>query len=481
VSIAVKVRGMGNHVWMASTVVLAVAWGAYFAVRTTNAHYGLGTSTYDFGLYEQGVWLLSQFESPFVTLMGRNLFGDHSSFVLLFVVPLYWLIESTSVLLVVQASVVAAAAVPIHLACRGLTGSSALGFLFALTYLFHPATSWTVIENFHPDSFLGLFVSVVLWAAIERRWRLLWVATVLALSVKEDVAVVLLPIGLWLILRRDGRSDWRRGLMLVGGSLLTMGTMLFLVMRSFTGVGFRNSWRIPFGGLGGFLRTLLTSPRVVLAHFASDGRPFYVFQMLAPLGFVFFRAPAVVLTASLVLFVNVLSTFWYQYQIEYHYSLVAVPAIVIGTAWGLRRINVRHRRWAVALIVACSLFGAVLWSPLPLSRNDVEQWPPSHPVAVAAHEILRLVPHDAAVSAQHSLTAHLARRTEVYMFPNPFRRTLYGVDVFAAGDRLAAADSVEYVVLQRSLSEEDTSVWSSEQGAFVVIGENEWWRVYRRR
>lgn len=471
-----------NHMWWSTaTVAVASIWATYFGIRTANVHHGLGTSAYDFGLYEQGVWLLSRFQSPFVTLMGRNLFGDHSSFVLLLVVPLYWFIESTALLFYVQAMVMAGAAVPVHLAAKRLTGSAPLGFAFAMAYLLHPATVWTVLENFHPDSFLALFVSLALWAAIERRWGWLWVSVVLALSVKEDAAIALIPIGVWMMLRRDGHSERRRGLVLVLGSLLTMVTMLFVVMRSFTGVAFRNSWRIPFGGLSGFLRTLVTSPRDVLAHFTSDGRPFYVFQMLAPLGFVFLRAPALTLTASLVLFVNVLSTFWYQFQIEYHYSLAAVPAIVVGAAWAIRRVTVRWRNWAIASIVACSIGGAALWSPSPLGMNEVVTWPPNHPAALAAKEIIELVPVEASVAAQHSVTAHLARRREVYMFPNPFRRTLYGLDVFAEGDRLAQAATVEYVVLQRSLTSEDEAVWAAEKDEFDLLAQNEWWAVYRRR
>ncbi|NCU86356.1 MAG: DUF2079 domain-containing protein, partial [Actinobacteria bacterium] len=65
-------------------------------------HRGLNTSAYDFGLYDQGIWLLSRFNNPFVTLMGRNLFGDHTSFILLFLVPFYWLISSSSFLFVAQ-------------------------------------------------------------------------------------------------------------------------------------------------------------------------------------------------------------------------------------------------------------------------------------------------------------------------------------------------------------------------------------------
>jgi len=463
--------------WLIATCVVAGAWGWYFAVRTSNVHFGMGTSAYDFGLYEQGVWLLSRFESPFVTLMGRNLLGDHSSFVLFLVAPLFWVVESTALLLVVQAFVVAAGAIFVHLASRQVTGSDALGFVFGLTYLLHPAISWTVLENFHPDAFLGLFIAMVWWAIFARSTVWFWVSVALALSVKEDVAVILVGIGVWLAARRE----WRRAFALVVVSLVTMATMLFVLMRSFTGITFRNSWRIPFGGAGGFLRTVFTAPGDVIDHFRSDGRPTYVFQMLAPLGFVFLRAPLVTASAFTVLFVNVLSTFWYQYQIEYHYSIVAVPSIVIGAAWAIRLLAGRTRRYAIALVMACSLFAAFVWSPLPFARREVPAWMPSHPVAAAAREIIEVIPPDASVTAQHSVTAHLARRHEIYMFPNPFKSTLYGPDVFHEGIRLPAAETVEYVVLHRTLTPEDEAIWAAERDDFAEVVSNEFWTVYRRR
>ena len=41
-------------------------------------------------------------------------------------------------------------------------------------------------------------------------------------------------------------------------------------------------------------------------------------------------------------------------------------------------------------------------------------------VAVAARDIIHDIPEDAVVSAQYSITAHIAHRKEIYMFPTPF-------------------------------------------------------------
>jgi len=169
--------------WTLVVCVVIVAYASYFSYTTVQIHRGIGTSAYDFGLYDQGIWLLSRGQTPFVTLMGRNLFGDHTSFILLLLVPLMWVFSSTSLLFVVQSVVIASGAIPVYAFARKQLESDALGCVFACTYLLYPAVSWTNVENFHPDSFLGLFIAVALWAALNRKWRWYIGAVLLALLV----------------------------------------------------------------------------------------------------------------------------------------------------------------------------------------------------------------------------------------------------------------------------------------------------------
>lgn len=455
---------------------LTVIHAVYFTAASLRIHFAYATSTYDFALYEQGVWLLSRFESPFVTLMGRHLFGDHSSFVLLLIVPVYWLVDWSGTLFVAQAVAMSLAAIPVFGASRavGLHQWPAVGV--AAVYLLHPAVGWTALENFHPDAFLAPFVATALWAAITRRPVWYWVAVALALSVKEDVAVVLVPVGLWLM----WRGERRRGVLTVTISAAASLVMLLVVMRSFTGVAFRNSWRIPFGGFRGLLETTFRDPIAVWRHFTTGERLGYLLQMIAPVGAVFLRAPSLALTAAGVLFVNVLSTFIYQFDIRYHYSLVAVPSLVIGTAWAVAAMQEQRRRVVLGAVIAAAVLSAWLLGPLPGSRVEAYPVIPSHPAVAAADEIVAVVPADVSLSAFHTLAPHLARRREIYMFPNPFVRTLFGVDVFTGGDRLPAADSVEWVVLPLRLDDDLAEIWAREAASFREVARNEWWAVYAR-
>lgn len=464
-------------IWQWGVVALIAGYTAYFTRVTLDVHHGLGTANYDYGLYDQGIWLMSRFEAPFVTLMGRNLMGDHSSLILVFLVPLFWVFPSAGALFFTQSLFIALGAVPVFLLGRRLLANEALAWVMAACYLLHPAVSWTNRENYHPDSFIAFFVGMAIYAAVERRWRLYVVFVVLSLLVKEDVSLVIVPLGIWVAAKRDVR----RGLLTVVFSLGFMFVAMYGMMRSLMGVPTRNGWRVPFGGPLGLLKAVFTQPLDVVRHYLSDSRPFYLWQMTVPMAWVFLVRPSVALISIGVLAANMLSTFWYQYQIQYHYALIAVPAIILGTVYAIGKVSEKRRSLLVLAVAVSSLWTGWAWGALPFSRDLPYAWPPDHPVAVAAREIIDEIPDDAVVAAQYSLTAHLSRRKEIYMFPTPFSAELYGVDGSLTHQRLPAADRVEYVVLPARLSADEQIVWNRESSAFELVKVNKYWRLYARR
>jgi uncharacterized membrane protein len=212
----------------------------------------------------------------------------------------------------------------------------------------------------------------------------------------------------------------------------------------------------------------------------SEDRPMYVWQMLAPMAFVFAYRPGLALVGVVMLASNVVSTFWYQHHIHYHYSLIIVPCIVMGSAWALGKMSRSSMNASVVIVATASFLTAFLWSPLPLSLTTTQYWTSQSAPVVAAREALDFIPDDVSVAAYHSISAHLARRVEIYSFPNPFERSLYGPDVFAKGDRLPQAETVEFVILPTSLDGDAETVWKAEVGRFSVVFSNAWWVVYKR-
>lgn len=254
-------------------------------------------------------------------------------------------------------------------------------------------------------------------------------------------------------------------------------------MRSLIGVPTLNLWRIPFGGPGGLISEGLTRPGNVIDHLLSDGRPFYLWQMLVPSLLVIWRRPGVALISGLVLLTNVVSTFSPQFEIQFHYSLIAVPAIIMGAIWAVDAFKRQHQALIVIGLLVLGFWTSFLWGPMPWSRVPHPTWPPSHPVAQSGADIIKDIPDDAVVSVHHRLTAHLARREQIYMYPNPFKVVLYGTDISEEGSRLPIADEVEFVVLPNDIASLDdhAHVWDDEKHAFELVRSNSDWSLYVRR
>ena len=116
-------------------------------------HDGYGTQAFDFGIYDQGLWLMSRFKRPFVTIMGRHLFGDHTSFILLPLVPVYWILPSAKVLLFVQAAALGRR----RCRCSSWPGRSSAPSAWPPSW---PSSTCSTrrsafinLEQFHPDVF----------------------------------------------------------------------------------------------------------------------------------------------------------------------------------------------------------------------------------------------------------------------------------------------------------------------------------------
>ena len=465
------------NAWTWAVLVLCVAHATWMSWLQVEVHRGLGTFAYDVGLYDQGLWLLSRGEAPFVTLMGRNLFGDHASLILILLVPLYWVLPGTSTLLVVQAIVIASGAIPIYLFARRVLSSAVMGFCAAFLWLANPAVNGTGMENFHPDSFLGLFLPLALYALYEKKWRLYAVAVFGALLVKEDVLLVMVPLGIFVAYR----FEKKRGALTVLASVLATVVGMFVLMRSLIGVPTRNTWRIPFGGVTGFLKETVSNPGNVARYLVSEDRPLYLFQMAAPFAAVFVLSPWLSLVALPVIASNILSTFWYQHSIQYHYSLVAVPILLAATVFGVRAVTRQWRALVMATVVVCTTASSLLWGQHSLAITPRKVLPSDAAIAIAGREIVKQVPDGAVVSAFDPLVTFLAHRQEIYFFPNPFRALYYGVGDEMEDTRLPAADRVEYVVLPRLLNDSLRWDWAEVSMDFEEVAGNQYWQVFRRR
>ncbi len=427
---------------------MVTAYAVFYGMWSVRKYHAYNAPAFDMGIFDQGVWLMSRFKEPFVTILGLNLLGDHAVFIMALFVPLYWLWPGPETLLVVQAMALALGGIPIYLIARRVLRSDWMALIPTFAYFLYPALGWLNLENFHPDALEVPLALFALYFMTRRRWRWYLVMVGLLLLVKEDVWLFLVPLGIYVAIRYNFKVGLATMLLSVGWFLI-----VFLgVQPALSGAtaGSLDSWRIPYGGMGGLLRTTFTAPWEVIAYMFTAEKVKYLFQLLLPLLFL----PLLdwrTLIAVPVIFFNLISTFWYQSNVQYHYTSLIIPVFCASALFALERFRRLKTRWTLALAmlvvtVACAYF----WGPLPGSRTPSSYPDPDRPDVIAANHALTVIPPDAVVAAVDKFAAHMANRETIYVFPNPYSASYWGDDSLK-GQRLPGADEVEYIMVPPEL------------------------------
>jgi len=460
-----------------AVILLVVAYVVWFIHLNFVMYYTYGEPPFDLSIFNQGMWLVTHFHTPFVTVMGRNLFGDHLSLILFLFAPFYRLFPEPQGLLVLQTLLIAGASVPIYVLARKYLKSTVIATALVATYLFSPLIQQGNLDQFHPEAFQVLIMSVAIYAAVERRNALLIVMVVLALMVKEDAALLTIPLGIWVAARRDRRL----GLSIIVGSVVWAMIANWLIIPLILGGPSFYGGYLPFGGVGGIFSTLFHRPGQLFSYLGSQGRLFYLWQLGATVGFAFLFSPEVAFIALLVVAENVISNFGYMHQILYQYSFDLAPILVLGVLYAIAQQSQRWRRNALTVLaLTCAVWTCALWGFAPFSTNKVFSGTVAPSSISGLNYLESKLPPNAVVSAWYPLVAHIDQRTQIYLWPTPFYAEDYGL-ANDTGRRLRSASQVQYLLLPVPLvTGEDPDVFKKIASQYTLIQSSAGFGLYEK-
>lgn len=425
---------------------------AVFGQLTWAQHANFATFGFDMGIYDQGIWLLSRFEDPFVTVRGLHYFGHHLNLVTVLFVPAYWLGAGPIFLYLVETVALAAGAIPLWLLARDRWRHEGWALVAAGAYLLYPSVGWINWWHFHPDALIITPLLFAWWLAVRQRWGWYWVAVALALAAKEDAAMAIAVLGVVVAMGHDRR----RGLLTLGTAAgwFLLATRVIIPLLTDGRGPFYDDFFSDFGTGSTFTIAgrMATNPGQVLELLSDGERLDYYWHMLAPVGLLALAGPWALLVGIPQALVNALSSHAHLHDFQFHYSSVVTAAVFLATVEGIGWLS-RGRRRAVATLSAVlavsSVAAHVWWSPSPAGREfDSGVWART---AAAEHEAVReglaLVPDDAGVSAIYYLVPQLTHREHIYEWPNPFVPTYWGVE----GEDAPPPTVVDYLVLDTRL------------------------------
>ena len=125
------IRDHESAICLTLVLVAVGAFAALFGVLGVRNQRGFGTWSYDMGIYDQAIWLVSRGGSTFMTVRGLDVWGHHFNPILYLFVPFYWLGAGPSFLYVVQNTLLGLGALPVYLIATARFRRPVVGLLFA--------------------------------------------------------------------------------------------------------------------------------------------------------------------------------------------------------------------------------------------------------------------------------------------------------------------------------------------------------------
>jgi uncharacterized membrane protein len=405
-------------------LIAAVAYAAISIYR----HDHFASNAFDLGVQDQTVWGYSRLQIiPNTVEMIPNLLGDHFHPVLMLIAPLYWIWDDVRVLLVVQAVLLAAAAIPIFWWARQRLGLIP-AIAFEAAYLIFWGVFSGVIFDFHHVAFAVPAVSFGLYAVLTKRNRLFWAMLALGLLTRENIALTFAAIGVYIAVVQH---RWRLGAAVIAVSVAWFAALIEFVLPAIAGSPYRH-WTYDALGTGPgsallhVIRHPLSSLRLLVDNSAKVKLlggllgTWLFLPVLSPLA----------LVAIPTLFERLWSSNPALWSASFQYSLVIAPILAFAAVDGLVRLQrmflLQRGKFpspsgasqtgglGVGVSLAVLVAGLILSFGVVRPFDEVGTYISSRQVS-DIQSCLAVIPADAAVSASTALLPHLSHRYQIYL------------------------------------------------------------------
>lgn len=414
---------IGRRAALYVAAALFVITTAAFGYLTSLKYRSYSDFTFDFGIFAQMYERMAATGVPYTTVERSYMmshFGVHFSPIFYLFLPGYYLFRTPLYLFYIQAAAVAGGVFAVYLIAGQLKLSGKMTVALELIYAFYPCLFNGTFYDFHENKFLTTIILFLFYFILSRNTVWEFVFALGLLMVKEDAAIYLIVIALYVMINR---RETYRGLIMLG-----MAVVYFLIAQQIVAASGEEG--VMMSRLSDyFINGEQTFSSVVKAVFFDIGHllsrmftaeklPFLLW-MLAPVVFAPFAARKV---SSLILLfpmipINLMQSWQYQYDVDYQYTYGIAALILFSSFVAFAGMKPAAKRTAVLLsLCLCLVMSVALVKPKIDNVCLYMQYTEGSREAV--DELIADVPADATVTASHSLVPHLYRVERLYSMPD---------------------------------------------------------------
>lgn len=365
-------------------------------------------SGYDLAVSDQGIWLMSQFKNPISTPHAypfTSLFSDHVEIIYALTSPIYWFADDVRILLVLQALLITASAIPIYLFAKKKKLSIFVRYSLLVSYLMFYGIQNAIWADVHSLVFAASFLSWFIYFLYTGNTKLTWLFFVLMIICKEDLALITLLVSFVFYIQERKKIAFY----LMTASIAYLLILFFIYYPYFTPDGYR--FQNKNGLLSNIdLQNMYNTPEKRDVFFYSIAW-FGFLPLLAPLHLI---PPLGDLAHYFVLGSNYVTSAQGMFL---HYRVTLAALLIVPTILVISRFKKLNTIYIAVYLLLCAFVLQYILH-LPLSYL-AKKWFWAEPSGVKNIEaVLPSLPKDASVVSQVNITPHINHRELIFtMWP----------------------------------------------------------------
>ena len=444
-----------DGLWLtaALTCVFFLLVGAWGAGRV----WSFTSPTYDFGIFSQMFYSMRTSGTPITTLERETRmshFYVHVSPIYYLMLPFYCVVPYPVTLQILQAAVLASSVIPLwklgtHF---GLPGWQKM--FLCLVLMLYPAFAGGTGYDLHENCFLTPLILWLFYGIEKKNIPITAVSAVLTLTVKEDAAVYVAVIGLYLLVKtvlRGKKADKQNlitGISLLGVSLVWFFAVTGYLASSGDGVmtyRYNNFIYDGSGSLMTVIKAVLMNPMKALYECVDAEKLSFINLTLLPvlcLPFFTRRYERYILLIPYVL-VNLMSDYQYQHDIFFQYTFGSNAFLIYLTAVNIADLKLDWKKVATLGATAAVALAFFTANVIPKGQQYQELASTYKPYYDSVRTALDIIPEDASVATTTFYTTYLSQRDVLYDIRYCSREHLLETE-FVALKPSATADYKKY-------------------------------------
>jgi uncharacterized membrane protein len=329
----------------------------------SSARHALFHSTaYDLAIFDQAIYLISQNQTPFSSLMAINILGDHTAFIFYPLALLYKIYPDVHWLLFVQAISLALGAWPSWSLARQAGLNEKKSIAVAAVYLLYPVVFNVNLFDFHPEVIaLPTILAAILAARLD---KILWfcAAIGLILSCKAVLSLTVMMMGVWLLLFEKKRNCGLIAMFLGAGWFLIATQALipyFNQGKEHAGIG---RYQYLGNSVLEIAVNLILKPNLIFSRLFSLATFEYLALLIFPvIWWISPRHLTPLISAVPMLGMNILSDIPAQRDLIHQYSIPILPFLLVAAIANLSEKNIQELKIP-------KIFNKLAIPSLPLSK-----------------------------------------------------------------------------------------------------------------